>query len=92
MTADMAQYEHSNIKCYALAFNIIQIQIKTILFIFYLWNPDIVTNNTKQNTTKPKKKKKEHNCFTCTKSIKYIPIFQTQTILMVKMQLCIEKL
>ena len=31
--------------------------IKTILFIFYLWNLDIVTDNTKQNITKLKKKK-----------------------------------
>ena len=52
---------------------------KTILFIFYLWNPNIVTDNKKQNITKPKKKKKkkELNCFTCTKSMKCIPIFQT---------------
>ena len=92
MAADVAQHEHSNIKCYASAFSIIQ--IKTILFIFYLWNPDIVTDNTKHNITKQKKekKKKELNCFTCTKSMKCIPIFQTQTILMVKMQLCIEQL
>ena len=58
MIADMAQHENSNIKCYASAFSIIQIQIKTILFIFYLWNLDIVTDNTKQNITKPKRKKK----------------------------------
>ena len=32
--------------------------IKTILFIFYLWNPNMVTDNKKQNVTKPKKKKK----------------------------------
>ena len=93
MVANVPQHERSNIKYYASAFSIIQIQIKTILFIFYLWNPNIVTDNTKQNITKPKKKnKKELNCFTCNKSIKCIPIFQTQTILMVKMQLCIEKL
>ena len=94
MTTNVAQHEHSNIKCYASTFSIIQ--IKTILFIFYLWNPDIVTDNTKQNITKPKKKKekekKEFNCFTCTKSIKCILIFQTQIILMVKIKLCIEKL
>ena len=59
MIADMAQHENSNIKCYASAFSIIQIQIKTILFIFYLWNPNIITDNTKQNITKPKKKKKK---------------------------------
>ena len=55
MATNVAQHEHSNIKCYASTFSIIQ--IKTILFIFYLWNPDIVTDNTKQNITKPKKKK-----------------------------------
>ena len=89
MAANVPQHERSNIKYYASTFSIIQIYIKTILFIFYLQNPNIVTDNTKQNITKPKK---ELNCFTCTKSMKCIPIFQTQTILMVKMQLCIEKL
>ena len=58
MAANVPQHERSNIKYYALAFSIIQIQIKTILFIFYLWNLDIVTDNTKQNITKPKRKKK----------------------------------
>ena len=32
--------------------------LKLYFFFFNLWNPHIVTNNTKQNITKPKKKKK----------------------------------
>ena len=90
MVANVPQHERSNIKYYASTFSIIQ--IKTILFIFYLQNADIVTDNTKENITEPKKKKKELSCFRFTKSIKYIPIFQTQIILMFKIQLCIEKL
>ena len=35
--------------------------IKTILFIFYLWNPNIVTDNKKKNINKPKNKKKKKN-------------------------------
>ena len=30
-------------------------------FILYIWNPKIVTDNKKQNITKPKKKKKKKN-------------------------------
>ena len=59
MASNLAQHERSNIKYYASTFSIIQIYIKTILFIFYLQNPNIVTDNTKQNITKPKKKKKK---------------------------------
>ena len=61
MAVNVAQHERNNIKYYVSTFSIIQ--IKTILFIFYLQNADIVTDHTKQNITKPKKKKKKRAQF-----------------------------
>ena len=61
MAVNVAQHERNNIKYYVSTFSIIQ--IKTILFIFYLQNADIVTDNTKENITEPKKKKKRAQLF-----------------------------